>query len=227
MTWTDNSNKEVFFESYTSGWRRSPGRRRERLSVQRCHTEHRPPPPSWAASQVWGYKRKRSHEPLNLSLDILLVLEMWRFLATMYHDWFLLYFWHQNTLEWTPKQTLHSWNRVSVFFLSLFHEIPRGFGLRKHPPSGRTDTAILRLSVYFIEQIQICLTLFQHSSHTSGHRQEGAAHLEFAGEEESERRSPLLMSCTSAASTTTTATNWLIRTRLTDMQQQKSENISR
>lgn len=30
--------------------------------------------------------RERSHEPLNLSLDILLVLEMWRFLATMYHD---------------------------------------------------------------------------------------------------------------------------------------------
>lgn len=58
--------------------------------------------------------------------------------------------------------------------------------------------------MFSIEQIQIHLTLFQRSSHTSGHRQEGAAHLEFAGEEESERRDPLLMSCTSAASTTTT-----------------------
>jgi len=53
---------------------------------------------------------------------------------------------------------------------------------------------------------QIRLTSFQHSLHTSGHRRGGAAHLEFAGEEESERRRPLLMSCTSAAHNNT---GWL------------------
>ena len=74
----------------------------------------------------------------------------------------------------------------------------------------------LRLSVCSVEQIQIRLTLLQHSSHTSGRRREGAAHLEFAGEGESERRAPLLTSCTSAASTTTTR-HWRIRTQLNTM----------
>lgn len=53
------------FESYTWGWRWSPGRRHERLSVRRCHTERRPPPLSWAASQAWGHKRKGGHTPLH------------------------------------------------------------------------------------------------------------------------------------------------------------------
>lgn len=53
------------FESYTWGWRWSPGRRHERLSVRRCHTERQPPPLSWAASQAWGHKGKGGHTPLH------------------------------------------------------------------------------------------------------------------------------------------------------------------
>lgn len=75
--------------------------------------------------------------------------------------------------------------------------------------SGNTRP-VVRLMLQFKAkcalQIQIGLTLLRHSSHTSGHRQEGAAHLEFAGEEESERRPPLLMSCTSAAAAAPTTT---------------------
>lgn len=46
------------FDSYIWGWQQSRGRTHERLSVQQSHTEHRPPPLSWAASQVWEQKGK-------------------------------------------------------------------------------------------------------------------------------------------------------------------------
>lgn len=102
---------------------------------------------------------------------------------------------------------------MSSFFLCSFHEIPSGFGPNETPALWLDRRCNFRLSLYAKEQIQICLTLFQHSLHTSGHRQEGAAHLEFAGEEESEGRPPLLTSCTPAALTTTAC--WIIMTQLT------------
>lgn len=49
------------FKSYIWGCRGSPGRRRERLSVRRRHTERPPPPLSRAASQVWEYRTKNDH----------------------------------------------------------------------------------------------------------------------------------------------------------------------
>ncbi len=64
---TDNMyfNRSVF-ESHTWGWRGSPGQRREHLSARRCHTERRPPPPSWAASRVWEHNRKIRHFKISL-----------------------------------------------------------------------------------------------------------------------------------------------------------------
>lgn len=44
--------------SYTLGKRWSLGRRRERLSEQHCHTEHRQQPLSWAAPHIWQQERE-------------------------------------------------------------------------------------------------------------------------------------------------------------------------